>query len=329
MSSWVESASCPAAPNTWFAIRRILDFVEAAFFDLDKTIIAKSSVLAFGRPFYREGLLSRRAVMRSMVAQVIFLLVGADENKMEKVRESLLAVTKGWDQEHIRNIVRDTLDDVVVPIIFAEARDLIDEHRAAGRLVVIISSAPMEVVEPLARYLGAHEAIGTRARIDDNGKYSGELEFYAYGEHKADAVNDFAKRNEIDLENSYAYSDSITDVPMLSLVGNPVAVNPDRELAKVAREREWPIRSFERPVSLRDRVPVPSKGPVMIAAGAALVGAGVAVGYWAYKRNHGKPFVPPVSPKTVNDAVSRAEVVVRSSADAVRAVNRIAHALGD
>ena len=161
----------------------------AAFFDLDKTIIAKSSVLAFGKFFYREGLLSRRAIVRSAYAQVLYMLVGADESKMEEVREAMLAITRGWNQEHVASIVRETLDEVVTPIIFAEAVELIDEHKANGHKVVIVSSSPYEVVQPLARYLGADEAIATRAKLDSDGNYTGELSFYAYGPHKATAIS--------------------------------------------------------------------------------------------------------------------------------------------
>src|SRR5215213_4281039 len=108
-------------------VARTLDAVSetraGAFFDLDKTIIAKSSVLAFGKPFYREGLLSKSAIIRSMYAQIVYMLVGADESKMEKVREAMLKLTRGWNRDHIANIVRETLEEVVVPIIFAEALD--------------------------------------------------------------------------------------------------------------------------------------------------------------------------------------------------------------
>jgi len=134
----------------------------AAFFDLDKTIIAKSSVLAFGRSFYREGLLSRRSIVKSLYAQVVFMLVGADEQKMEKLRVAMAAITRGWNRDHVASIVRETLTDVIEPIIYAEALELFDEHHAAGRKVVIVSSAPLEVVQPLSEFLGADEAIGTR-----------------------------------------------------------------------------------------------------------------------------------------------------------------------
>ncbi|HET9728671.1 MAG TPA: HAD family hydrolase [Acidimicrobiia bacterium] len=259
--------------------------MEAAFFDLDKTVIATSSVLALGGTFYREGLISKRTIVRGMYAQVLYLLVGADETKMDRMREAMLTLTRGWDQTHVKQVVREALDEVLTPIVYAEALELIDEHRKAGRKTVIISSSPSETVEPIGDYLGVDDVIATRARVDHLGRYTGELEFYAYASHKADAIREMAVEEGIDLASSFAYSDSITDLPMLSLVGNPVAVNPDRELARVAREREWEIRYFQRPVRLRDRVPVPPKGPT-IAAGtvAAAVGTGLAVYLWMRRR---------------------------------------------
>ena len=134
--------------------------------------------------------------------------------------------------------MRETLEQVITPVIYAEALDLIEEHKRAGRKTVIISSSPIETVEAIGEHLGVDDVIATRARIDADGKYTGELEFYAYGPHKAEAIREMAVREGIDLARSYAYSDSITDLPMLDLVGNPVAVNPDRELARVARDRE-------------------------------------------------------------------------------------------
>ena len=172
--------------------------------------------------------------------------------------------------------MRETLDEVLSPIIYAEALELIEEHRRAGRKTVIVSSSPIETVEPLGEYLGVDDVIATRPRIDAEGRYTGELEFYAYGAHKAEAIREMAVGEGIDLAASYAYSDSITDLPMLELVGHPVAVNPDRELARVAREREWEVRYFQRPVRLRDRVPVPPQGPT-IAAGSAAAAVGTAL----------------------------------------------------
>ncbi|MEX0665034.1 MAG: HAD family hydrolase [Acidimicrobiia bacterium] len=255
----------------------------AAFFDLDKTIIAKSSVLAFGRPFYREGLLSKRAIVRSAYAQVIFMLVGADEGKMEKLRVAMLDMIQGWNRDHVANIVRETLEEVVTPIIFAEALDLIAEHQAEGRKVVIVSSAPEEVVAPLGEYLGVDEVIATRAEVGVDGLYTGELSYYGYGPHKAEAIHALAAREGIDLAASYAYSDSVTDEPMLRAVGNPVVVNPDRELARIARDEEWPILNFTRPVRLRDRMPVPPAPALAVTGAVAAAGAGVVV-WWLLRR---------------------------------------------
>jgi len=261
---------------------------QAAFFDLDKTVIATSSVMALGGRFYREGLISKRTIVRGIYAQVVYLLLGADDEKMERMREAMLGLTKGWDQARVSEIVRETLDEVLTPIIYAEALELIESHKAAGRKTVIISSSPIETVQPLGEHLGVDDVIATRARIDEEGRYTGELEFYAYGPHKADAIREMAVKEGIDLARSYGYSDSITDLPMLELVGNPVAVNPDRELTRVARERAWEMRWFQHPVRLRDRVPVPPKGPTLAAgSAAAAVGTGIALYVWLRRRAPG------------------------------------------
>ena len=259
--------------------------MEAAFFDLDKTIVAKSSVVAFGGSFYREGLISRRVIARAMYGQLVYTLFGAGESKMERMREAMLHLTRGWDQQRIKQIVHDAIDDVIAPIVYAEALDLLSEHRDAGRRTVIISSSPAEVVEPVAEHLGVDDVICTRAAVDRRGRYTGELEFYAYGPHKAEAILDLAARDGIDLASSYAYSDSITDLPMLDVVGHPVAVNPDRDLERIARERDWPVRWFGRAVALRDLVPSPSSGQTIAASSAlAAVGTGVALYVWWRRR---------------------------------------------
>jgi len=260
--------------------------VEAAFFDLDKTVIARASMVAFGRPFYRHGLISRRLLMRGLWGQLVYLYLGADEARLARMRESVLALTKGWQQVQVRRIVREALTDVVTPIIYAEALELIEEHRAAGRRIFIVSASPEEIVEPLANHLEVDEAIASRASIDANGAYTGKMEFYAYGENKAVAMREVAGHEGIDLEESWAYSDSATDLPMLEAVCHPVVVNPDRELARVAREREWEVRKFERPVRLRDRVPTPPPAPTAVGA-TALVAGGLAAMWW--RRRHAPP----------------------------------------
>jgi HAD superfamily hydrolase (TIGR01490 family) len=248
--------------------------MQAAFFDLDKTVIAKASIAAFGRPFYRGGLVNRRLILRALVSQIIYLHLGASEQKLARVRESMLTLTKGWDRDQIREIVREALEDTVEPIIYAEALDLIEAHRAAGHKVYLVSASPEEIVEPLAEHLAVDGCIATRAVVDEEGRYAGETEFYAYGPFKAEAMRRIAEEEGIDLEQSSAYSDSYTDLPMLEAVGHPVVVNPDRVLAKVAREREWEVMQFTKPVRLRDRVPVPS----LQMTAAAGVGAAASIG---------------------------------------------------
>ena len=244
----------------------------AAFFDLDKTVIAKSSTLAFGRPFFHGGLMNRRAVLKTAYAQFMFSLAGADAQQMERLRAQITAMCTGWDVATVHEIVRETLHEIVDPLVYAEAADLIEEHRAAGREIVIVSSSGADVVEPIGEMLGADRVVATRM-IAVDGRYTGEIEFYAYGENKAEAMRQVAAESGYDLADCYAYSDSITDLPMLSAVGHPTAVNPDRGLRRAALEHGWPVLQFSRPVSLRSRFAAPTTPVVTGAAmGAAVVG---------------------------------------------------------
>ena len=248
----------------------------AAFFDLDKTIIAKSSTLAFGRSFYNGGLINRRTVLRTAYAQFVYLAGGADHDQMERMRQFLSAMATGWDVGQVKEIVAETLHDLIDPLIYSEAAALIADHKAAGRDVVVVSTSGSEVVEPIAEMLGADLAIGTRMAVDDEGRYSGEIEFYAYADNKAKAILELAEKRGYDLSRSFAYSDSATDVPMLEAVGHPYAVNPDRTLRKEAMSRGWPILVFDKPVALRSRVGELAAKPAVsgTALGLALAAAG-------------------------------------------------------
>lgn len=260
--------------------------MEAAFFDLDKTIVAKSSPLALGRSFFSAGLLTRSSLLKSLYAQLVFNLMGADEKKMERMREEAAKLTSGWEQEKVRQVVTEVLDEVISPLIYAEALELIHDHRTAGRLICIVSSSPEEIVEPLAGMLDVDRWIATKPMVVD-GRYTGELEFYAYGPAKAEAIEKLANEVNIDLGGSFAYSDSPTDLPMLELVGHPVAVNPDRALRRIASERGWNIQYFRNPVSIRSRIPTltPPEVTLRNAVGMALVGAAVAGVWWLTRRS--------------------------------------------
>ncbi len=255
----------------------------AAFFDLDKTVIAKSSTLAFGKPFYKGGLVNRRAVLKSSFAQFVYLLQGADEDSMDKMRDYLKALCAGWDVQTVHDIVAETLHELIDPLVYAEAVELFEEHRAAGREVVLVSSSGEEVVGPIGEMLGVDRVIATRMVVQD-GHYTGDIDFYAYGDGKQVAITELAAAQGWDLADCYAYSDSFTDLPLFGAVGHPVAVNPDKALRKHAVEHGWPVRVFAKPVRASRRVPTPP-GPPVAYAGVATVAALVALAWWAGRRH--------------------------------------------
>ncbi len=239
--------------------------MKAAFFDLDKTVIAKASMLAFGRTFYKEGLLSKRTILRSAYAQLVYKYSGANEKQIQKLRETVLGLTKGWERSLVSTIVAETMTEIVEPLIFKEAIDLIALHKDQGDLVYIVSASPEEIVAPLGERLGVDGVIATISKVDSEGRYTGEMDFYAYGPYKAEAMATLADKNGFSLEDSFAYSDSYTDLPMLEAVGNPVVVNPDRVLAKIAKERSWPILAFSNPVRVREGSIRPSTPTALVA----------------------------------------------------------------
>jgi HAD superfamily hydrolase (TIGR01490 family) len=241
----------------------------AAFFDLDKTVIAKSSTLAFSKPFFDQGLINRRAVLKSTYAQFLFLMSGADHDQIDRMRNYVTNMCAGWDVEQIKSIVGETLHDIVDPLIFAEAANLIADHKLCGRDVVVVSASGEEIVGPIAKAIGATHAMATRMVVED-GKYTGEVAYYCFGEGKVQAIRELAAREGYALEHCYAYSDSITDLPMLEVVGHPTVVNPDRGLRKEAVSRGWPVLTFSRPVPLRDRLPAPSGAAVATTAAVGL-----------------------------------------------------------
>jgi HAD superfamily hydrolase (TIGR01490 family) len=257
----------------------------AAFFDLDKTVIAKASMVAFSGPLHRAGMMPRRLMLKAAWGQLVYAQVGATPEKLEKLRASVLRLTRGWDQVEISEIVRETLTDVIEPIIYDEALDRIRAHQNWGHKVFIVSASPEEVVAPIAKLLGVDEAIATRAELDEHGRYSGRTERYVYAEEKVVALMEAAVRDGLDLDHCWAYSDSATDVPMLSAVGHPVAVNPDKELARVAGQRGWMVERFRLEVPLRERVPMPAPKQAAAVGGGALAAAGAAgAAWWLWRR---------------------------------------------
>ena len=255
----------------------------AAFFDLDKTVIAKSSTLAFSRPFFQEGLINRRAVLKSAYAQFVFMLAGADADQMDRMRSHITALCEGWDVEQIRSIVAETLHDIVDPLVYKEATQLITDHKTEGHDVVVVSASGEELVAPISDMVGATHSVGTRMVVAD-GRYSGEIDFYCAGENKAIAVKQLAQQHGYDLEDCFAYSDSVTDLPLLEAVGHPTVVNPDRALRKVAAQRGWPVLTFSDPVSLRARIPTPSGTAVAVTAIGLGAAAAAGVAWYGMRR---------------------------------------------
>jgi len=255
-----------------------------AFFDLDKTIIAKSSTLAFARPLHKAGLLRRRTLLRAAVGQVVYRMAGADQKKLDQLRDRLVSLTKGMEASRIRELVEETIDEVVTPLVYEEALDLMEEHRRAGREVVIMSIAPEEVARPLAAHLGVGHVIATRSAVDAEGCYAGELAFYASGSAKADAIRQLTREWRVGLDRCYAYSDSVADLPVLEAVGHPVAVNPDRALREVAADRGWPVAEFDSPVTLRTRLQtLPRPGTPLVSGTVIATAIAGAVTLWALK----------------------------------------------
>lgn len=244
----------------------------AAFFDLDKTIIATTSATAFSRPFLAGGLLTRGDMLRTAYAQFLYLVGGADAEQTERLRARLSAVSTGWDVETVRAIVAETIHEHIDPVVYAEAVELIATHHAEGRDVVVVSASGSEVVEPIAALIGADHVVATRMAVE-GGRYTGEIDFYCYGENKAVAMRELAEREGYDLEASYAYTDSITDTPMLEAVGHAVVVNPDRALRRLAEEKGWQVARFTHPQPLSERLrpvaPVAAVGGAVLAVGAA------------------------------------------------------------
>jgi HAD superfamily hydrolase (TIGR01490 family) len=220
--------------------------VAAAFFDLDKTLIERTSGVAFASCFRKAGLLSSKALTKLAWEHAKFMRRSGPEESMRLAKVGL-ELAKGQSQSATRRLVSENLLDVISPLTFPRGVELMDHHRSVGDLIVIVSSSPADVVLPIARLYGVDLAIASIPTVDPNGKYTGELEFFAYGEHKVPAMRSVASARAVDLARSTAYSDSITDLPMLKEVGNPVVVNPDKDLAVEASRNGWRIEHFSGP----------------------------------------------------------------------------------
>jgi HAD superfamily hydrolase (TIGR01490 family) len=253
--------------------------VEAAFFDLDKTLLPGSSLFPLVREMYRQRLISLGDIARSGFDQAMYRLSGAEaKGPMERARESSLESVKGRRVEDVVEFGRAVVDGEIIPRLYPQAVELLSRHKRAGREVYICSSSPQDFLQLLAEHLGIDGVVGTKAEIED-GRYTGRLDGeMSHGLEKARRVKDLAVDRGIDLARSYAYSDSVNDLPLLELVGNPVAMNPDFRLRQMAQRRGWQVLDFR---TARRRTLVASVAGAGVAAAAA---GGYAVGYVVGRR---------------------------------------------
>jgi HAD superfamily hydrolase (TIGR01490 family) len=244
----------------------------AAFFDLDRTLIRRSSALALAGSFRERGMISRRELARAAYWQLLFVARGADEEGIRAVAERGLRVLRGFRPEEMQELVASAMEPVLKPLVYAEPLALVDQHRERGERVYIVSAALQEIVDALAGELGFDGALGTICEVED-GIYTGRSLRVLHGVAKAEAMRELAAREGIDLAESTAYSDSDSDLPFLEAVGNPVVVNPDRSLRTTAAERGWPVLEFgERAYPhARRRVPPALVGlPLLVGAAWAI-----------------------------------------------------------
>lgn len=243
----------------------------AAFFDLDRTLIAGSSAFIMARTARKAGLVPTRQFVRDAASAIAFKLFGSDDETTEAVRDRILGAVRGMRQDDLMALNAEVLPKLLAKIR-PEARRLLDLHRHAGRNTYIVSAAPEEIVESLARSLGMTAGIGTRGKVVD-GVYTGELAGpFCYGQGKVTAMEDIARWDGLDLAQCYAYSDSASDLPMLQAVGHPVAVNPDARLARHARAYGWPIVHFSQRTKSVIRRSVAAAGATAIAGASFAAG---------------------------------------------------------
>jgi HAD superfamily hydrolase (TIGR01490 family) len=242
----------------------------AAFFDLDRTLIAGSSAFQFARAAYRSGMMSRRDLVRGAVANLRFRLQGSTDEATQALRQQALDNLRGVPVRELQRLGPDILTGLL-PKVYPQMLRLAWEHQDAGRRIYIGTAASQEIAELLADVLLFDGAIGARYESAE-GVYTGRPGGpFTYRDGKAEAIRELAATEGIALAASWAYSDSESDLPMLRAVGHPVAVNPDARLARVAREEGWEVVRFE---TLGRRLKI--GGAALTAAAAGGVGSVVA-----------------------------------------------------
>lgn len=215
----------------------------AAFFDLDRTFIRRSSALALAGAFRERGIISRRQLVKAGLWQLLFAMRGADPQTVTDGIADGVALLRGVHAADVEQLSADAVDGVLRPLVYPDAQALADEHRSRGEPVYLVTASLQEIVAPFAHALGLDGAIGSVGELDAEGRYTGAVVRACHGAGKAAAVRSL---EGVDLAASTAYSDGVADLPLLEAVGNPVAVNADRALRRVAAERGWRVLDFRR-----------------------------------------------------------------------------------
>jgi HAD superfamily hydrolase (TIGR01490 family) len=245
----------------------------AAFFDLDRTLLRRSSALALAGSFRERGMISRRLLLQAAAWQLLFVARGASHEAVRRGAEDGLRLLAGHRPEELRELVADAMEPVLRPLVYAEPLSLVERHRERGERVYVVSATLQEIVDAIADDLGFDGALGTVCEVQD-GHYTGRASRALHAEAKAEALRELAAREDFDLSACTAYSDSHTDLPFLEAVGHPVAVNPDRELRRAARDRGWPVLEFSGRAYPHARRRI---SPALAAAGAVGAAAVVAL----------------------------------------------------
>jgi len=216
----------------------------AAFFDVDNTVIRGASAFHIARGLRERGYFTNRDIIRYGWEQLKYLVIGESDKQIREMRNEAMSIVKGWSVAEMTAIAEEIYDEVLALRIFPGTKALIDEHQAQGHQVWFVTASPVEVGRMIARRLGATGALGTIVE-HEAGYYTGRLVGeMLHGEHKVTAIQELAESTGLDLDQSFAYGDSLNDAPMLGAVGHPCAINPDHRLRRLARQRRWPIKDF-------------------------------------------------------------------------------------
>lgn len=236
----------PEDPQTTPSERPIL-----AFFDVDNTLMRGTSLFQLGREAWNKKVITMRDIAPFVWHQMRFIRKGENMGHLKTAREKALELSSGKQRSEIIELAEGIWQERIQRRLYPGTVELTQEHISKGHEVWLVSATPWEIGDLIARKLGLTGAIGTRIR-HEGGVYTGELDGEVmHHEHKAEAAKELALKAGADLSQSWAYSDSRNDIPLLELVGNPVVVNPDPILAHHAHQNEWPILRFT-PKSIRE-----------------------------------------------------------------------------